>query len=265
MIFFILWGLASGWDYTSHGEDWGGFCGEGRSQSPINIQTTQTTKIGTSFNMVVYYYGQTISRTVVNNGNYIYIEGNFGYITITDFSSSTRKFNSYKIEFHVPSEHYIDGYPTHMELQIFHQIDDSDYTFNFPTLAVVSVILRPGDPSYFFDSINVSNLPGAGNNTVLSSTANVNLLSIVVPNDNYFFYNGSLNEPDCQEDVLWYVFQTQQWISMNQIQQFKNLFIGSDDVFNGGGDTRAIQNLNSRVVYYSYGCIIEVILGILIF
>ena len=265
MLIFILLSLGFSWDYTQHGADWGGLCQDGKSQSPINIDTTQTTQLGNTYSIQVFYYGQTMSRTVVNNGNYIYIEGNFGYITMVDLSGNSRTFTSNRIELHMPSEHYIDSYPTHMEMQIFHKINDGDYTFNFPTIAIVSVMLRPGDNSYFFDSINITNLPGPGLTNVLPSTTNVNLLSIVNPDDNYYFYNGSLTEPDCEEDVLRYVFQTKQWISFAQMQSFKGLFIGNKDYFAGGGDTRSIQNLNGRTVYYSYGCLCIVILGILLF
>lgn len=109
--------------------------------------------------MKIYYYGRTTSRAVVNNGNYIYIEGDFGYISIKDEDDEERKFLTDSIEFHMPSEHWFDGYPTHMEMQVFHTIDDSDYTVDFPNRAVVSIMIRPGDPSYFMESIEVSNLP----------------------------------------------------------------------------------------------------------
>ena len=253
MFHIFLLSLSFAWDYSKHGSDWTGLCSTGQSQSPINIQQGSTSRLGSAYSMEVYYYGQTISRTVVNNGKYIYIEGDFGYITIEDLDSNQRQFLTTRIEFHIPSEHYIEGFPTHMEMQIFHTISDSDYTFDFPSSAVVSIMLRPGDDSYFFDSINVTNLPYAGGTTVLPSNANVNLLSIITYGDNYFFYNGSLNEPDCEEDYLWYVFQTEQWISFSQISYFQRLFTGGADPFAGGGDSRAIQPLHSRTVYYSGG------------
>jgi carbonic anhydrase len=256
--------VAEAWNYVQQGKDWTGLCSTGGSQSPINIQKAQTQTLGREFAMEVYYYGQTMSRTVNNTGNYISISGNFGYITIADSSGNIRQFTSNRIEFHIPSEHYLEGYPTHMEMQIFHTVENRDYTFDFPTTAVVSVMLRPGDDSYFFNSINVANLPSAGKSNVLPSNSNVNLLSIVSPDDNYFFYKGSLNEPNCDENVLWYVFETQQWISFVQIGYFQSLFMPGQDVFGGGGDSRAIQNTNGRVVYYSSAqWLAAVILGLL--
>lgn len=244
------------WDYSKNGTDWPGKCADGASQSPINIKKSKTKSLGDKFTMQVYYYGKTASRTVVNNGKYIYIEGDFGYITIRDSKSKDRKFLTTKIVFHIPSEHYFESYPTHMEMQIFHKVDDSDYTFDFPCYAIVSIMLRPGDESYFFTSISVANLPKANEETVLPDTANVNLLSIVSPDDYYFFYNGSFSEPECDENVLRYVFETEQWISFVQINYFKALFITGSDAFSGPGNSRAIQSLNSRDVYYSFAMMI---------
>ena len=239
------------WNYDSHGEDWTGLCSDGNEQSPINIKSSKTSSLGSDYSMEVYYYGTTTSRTVVNDGNVIYIEGDFGYITIEDLDGKDRKFLTTKLIFHVPSEHYFESFPTHMELQIYHEVDDSDYTFDFPTQAVVSVMLRPGDESYFFNSLDVYNLPKSGEENVLPSDTNLNLLSIVETDDDYYFYHGSLNYPDCDEDVLWYVFETEQWISFDQMQNFIDLFIDTNDAFDGSGNTRAIQDTNSRKVYYS--------------
>ena len=264
-MFLLLFSLAYGWNYNFKGSDWGGLCTDGVSQSPINLQKTKTSLLDSLYSMQVYYYGQTKSRTVQNNGNYIFIEDYFGYITIQDSKGKNRQFLSTKIEFHIPSEHYIGDYPTHMEMEIFHTVADGDYTFDFPSIAVVSVMLRPGTESYFFNSIGVSNLPATGNLNVLAANSNINLLSIVSPDDNYFFYNGSLTQPDCEENVLRYVFETQQYISFIQIGYFQSLFMpGVSDTFSGGGNSRSIKSLNSRTVYYSSSYLIFPVIGFLL-
>ena len=252
----LLLSSTSAWNYGNHGGDWDGLCSNGRSQSPVNIKKSSSSNLGDTYKMEVYYYGTTMSRTVTNKDNKIYLEGNFGYITIRDSKSKDRKFITTKIVFHAPSEHTKDGYNTHMEMQIYHKIDDSDYTFDFPSYAVVSVLLRPGDNSYFFDSIQVSNLPKADQVNILSNDSNINLISIVESDDDYFFYHGSLNEPDCEEDWLWYVFEKQQWMSFIQINYFLQKLVKSDsdgfiNVFGGKGNNRETQSLNGRKIYYS--------------
>lgn len=268
--------LVLAWDYDEHGKDWKGICGDGKEQSPINIKKSDTSKLGDKYTMETYYYGTTVSRTVEFKENNIYIEGDFGYITVRDGDGKDRKFMSNRIVFHAPSEHYFNGYPTHMEMQVFHRVDDSDYTFDFPSIAVVSVLLRPGDSSYFFDSIQVSNLPNEGGENRLPDNSNVNLISIVKSDDDYFFYIGSMNEPSysdgaegCEENVLWYVFESEQWISFIQINYFINKLISSDsegykDIFGGSGNTRSIQSKNGRTVYYSSSLHIYISLLILL-
>ena len=256
--------LVLGWDYEEHGEDWKGLCSDGKEQSPINIRKSSADKLGDKHRMEIFYYGTTVSRTVEFKDNNIYIEGDFGYITVRDGDGKDRKFMSNRIVFHAPSEHYFNGYPTHMEMQVFHRVDDSDYTFDFPSIAVVSVMLRPGDNSYFFDSIQASNLSNEGEGNRLPDNSNVNLISIVQTDDDYFFYVGSMNEPKyedgetegCEENVLWYVMESQQWVSFIQINYFINRLVSADkegyrDIFGGSGNTRSIQSKNGRTVYYS--------------
>lgn len=254
LIWLLLFPSVSAWDYGTQGTAWGETCAQGDRQSPIDIVTDDTEDLGSEYSMQVYYYGKTASRTITNNGNYIYMPGDFGYITVKDEDGDERKFLTNWVEFHMPSEHFIDGFPTHMEMQIFHTIDDSDYTVDFPNRAVVSVMIRPGDSSYFMQSIEASSMPNAGKELVLPETSNINLLAIVDPDDEYYFYKGSLNkpEPDCTENVLWYVFETEQWVSFDQMTRFKQLWI-DDPNFNGGkGNVRDIQSKNGRTVYYSW-------------
>lgn len=272
---FILLPEALSWNYKSHGSDWGGQCKDGTEQSPRDIFKSNTDKLGDTYKMQIYYYGTTMSRTVSYKKNNIYIEGDFGYITVRDKDAKDRKFVSNRIVFHAPSEHYFEGYPTHMEMQIFHRIDDSDYTYDFPSIAVVSVMLRPGDNSYFFDSIKVSELPDEGAENKLPDNSNVNLISIVQSSDNYFFYIGSMNEPSyddgtegCEENILWYIFETEQWMSFTQINYFINKLITADsdgykDIFGGSGNTREIQSSKNKI-YYSSGSIIFISLFIII-
>lgn len=243
----------SAWDYNNQGSDWSGTCSTGEEQSPIDLNTDNYDVLGDKYRMEIYYYGKTASRTIVNTGNYIYMEGDFGYIVVIDGDGDERKFLTESVEFHMPSENWFDGYATDMEMLIFHRIDDSDYTVDFPFRAVVSVPIRPGDESYFMNSIDVYNLPGSGQSNVLPDDSNINLLAIVDMDDDYFFYKGSLNKPTCDEDILWYIFETKQWVSLSQMANFKKLWVDSESFSGGKGNVREIQEKNGRTLYYSEG------------
>ncbi|CAG9321236.1 unnamed protein product [Blepharisma stoltei] len=251
MIFFLLPLCVYSWNYQQNGEDWEGTCATGSEQSPINIDQGDTSKLGDTYSMLVYYYGIVGSRTVVNDGNTISLPGDYGYITITDQKGNDRKFLTDHIEFHMPSEHWFDGYPSQMEVQVFHTIDDSDYTAGFPSKAVVSIMIRPGDDNYFMAAISLSKLPASGSNYTLAATSLVNLLDICDPYDNYYFYHGSLNKPDCNETYLWYVFETEQMVSFAQMNYFSLLWVEDTSFSEGKGNIRETQRLHGRTVYYS--------------
>lgn len=252
MLAYLFLSTAAAWNYASQGSDWGDSCQSGEGQSPINIETGDTSKLGSDYQMTIYYYGKTCSRTVVNDGNVVYMNGDFGWISVTDLDGDPRKFLVQKVEFHMQSEHTVDNEPAWMEMEIYHKIDDSDYTVDFPSLAVVSVMIRPGDPSYFMDSISVQNLPGPGQQLILANTSNINLLAIVNPDDNYYFYIGSLTTPDCTGNVLRYVFETWQWVSMAQMSYF-GVYWGEKN------NVRTVQDVGDRTVYYSQAVMIGVV------
>jgi carbonic anhydrase len=243
--------IAVAWNYAMLGQDWDGTCQTGERQSPINIATGDCEVLDNNYRLEIYYFGKTTSRVMANSGNLIYMEGDFGYIVVIDNDGNERKFLSEWIEFHMPSEHWFDDYPADMELQVFHRIEDSYSTTDFPTRAVVSVPIRPGDESFFMNSVDVYNLPSAGQNNSLDYPYTINLMSIMTQDDEYFFYKGSLNKPTCDEDVLWFVFESQAWVSLSQMENFKKLWI-EDERFSGGrGNVREIQKTNGRTVYYS--------------
>ena len=77
-------------------------------------------------------------------------------------------------------------------------------------------MIRPGDESYLIKSIDPEHLPTRGSNHTLVDS-NVNLMSIVDPSDSYFHYMGSISYPECEEDVLWYVYEKEQWVSTEQM------------------------------------------------
>ena len=67
-------------------------------------------------------------------------------------------------------------------------------------------MIRPGDKSYFINSLDYESLPGRfANHTLVDS--NINLMAIVEADDKYFHYKGSIAHPECHEDVLWYVYE----------------------------------------------------------
>ena len=85
-------------------------------------------------------------------------------------------------------------------------------------------MIRPGDDSYFINSLEPEHLPNTGgNHTIIDS--NVNLMAIVDPSDFYFHYMGSVSYPECEEDILWYVYEKEQWVSTKQMELFEKKLV----------------------------------------
>ena len=152
MFLFVLLPIALAWDYKDGGAGWPGLCESGERQSPIDIDDDDTDHLDDR-GMYVYYYGYTKTRDVVNDGKDIYIGGgNFGYIRVDD-DDTDRDFYAEKVVFKMPSEHTFNGEHSEMEIQVYHNILDSDADPDFPRKAILSIMIRPGDKSYFVNSI----------------------------------------------------------------------------------------------------------------
>jgi carbonic anhydrase len=88
-------------------------------------------------------------------------------------------------------------------------------------------MIRPGDESYFINSMEPESLPNSGGTWAIAQS-NINLMAIVDPNDFYYHYKGSINYPECEEDILWYVFEEEQWVSVKQMDYFKALLFNEE-------------------------------------
>lgn len=168
-----------------------------------------------------------------------------------------------KIQFHLPSEHYVtvDGqtprYP--VEIQIYHDIistTNSIVTNQYMKVkrAVVSILFEEGeveDGDMFFNSLGISkynlnkdrqfNIPKVnGSDEVeierqavspatygpgFNILAFQGLLNLISADPSMYFYYGSDTTPPCEEDVLWMVFQKPRTLSRTQFNFLKQLLV----------------------------------------
>ncbi|KAI4887269.1 hypothetical protein NFI96_021666 [Prochilodus magdalenae] len=178
------------------------------------------------------------------------------------------------------SEHTIDGEQYPMEMHIVHIRQD----FNTVTEAVTSPtglavlgfffeesasannkynpiitklqnVIHSGKVTYCF---NHSHNPLY--RTLYRTKGNTSAIDIVsldslIPSHNalnkYFRYNGSLTTPNCQESVIWTVFENPIQLSKAQLSEFSRLQFESGIPMTG--TFRPTQPLYGRKVYYS-GC-----------
>ncbi len=210
------------WNYEKL-EDWGGVCGAGRLQSPIDIQKTTRA----SLEEIRFDYSDA-PLSISNNGHTIQVNAaGAGAMTIGE-----TRFNLVQYHFHVRSEHTIRGLASDMEVHFVHK----DAAGN---IAVVGVLLKKGESNPLLKAI-LENAPKEKGEKTASTRATPMLL--LPPSRGYFTYVGSLTTPDCSEGLKWIVMKQPVEISEQEIALFRSIF---------ANNARPVQALNNRLILES--------------
>lgn len=197
-------------------------CKTGTRQSPINIATFFQEKLPA---LEADY--KPVPLKVANAGHTLRV----GSAPGSGFSVDGFRYELRRIEFHTPSEHYMDGASWPMEAQFVHQGSDG-------SLAIIAVMIKAGKQNPTFEGI-LQNLP-ANPGAVRDVDAVDFLADALMPEKlDYYAYDGSLTAPPCTEGVRWFVLKDQLEISEDQIRAFQARF-----PFNA----RPVQPLNGRVI-----------------
>lgn len=223
-------GIVRPWGYTGPNGSvrWGdlepsfSLCKSGMRQSPINIVTFYQE---TMPSLEADY--RPVPLTVTNTGNTMRV----GYAPGSGFSVDGFRYELRRIEFHTPSEHYMDGASWPMEAQFVHQGSDG-------SLAIIAVMMKIGKQNPTFAGM-LQNLPA--NAGAVRKVDSVSFLAdaLMPENLDYYAYDGSLTSPPCSEGVRWFVLKDPVEVSEGQIKAFQARF-----PFNA----RPVQPLNGRVV-----------------
>jgi len=225
---------ATEWSYTGdNGPDkWSSIapenslCQSGKNQSPVNIDTKKIANFEP--NGIKFNYGMTLSETITNTGNLIQVNTRgWAKINVDEI-----EFKLKRIEFHIPSEHTIDGEHFPLELQFVHESEDKQ-------IAVVSRMAAPGRPDRALRKI-FENLPmEAGKTEKLAGNVLKNI-EMKRKYGNYYRYNGSLTSPPCSEGVRWFVMKDLMSFSKEQYDLLKKA-VEQDN-------NRPVQILNARMI-----------------
>lgn len=218
-------------------------------QSPININNNSST-ITYVKPILNYHPVNTSSLYLDHRDNIVKLKApSFGkLITINEMI-----FNAEEIQFHTPSEHLINNKQYDMEMHIIHKgISNEDKD----KYAVISFLFEksPGEFNDFIDSLDYLNIGS-------SSTINVDLNLILLPNYNYSFYTyqGSLTTPPFNDKTIHYVIDNIIPISNTCIEMFKSAIQNKSEfdylkyVYVNKKlktNNREIQSLNNRKIYY---------------
>ncbi|BBN19521.1 hypothetical protein MPTK1_8g11360 [Marchantia polymorpha subsp. ruderalis] len=222
-------------------QSWGGLCNIGRSQTPIDIVSSEAV-VDRSLSVLKVDYSSRTRATITNSAVNLELEVDgempFGKLYLDD------TYNLIGFHFHAPSEHEINGQSYDLELHLVHQIDSSNST----DLAVIGLLYNQGhdDSStdlflqQVFDALPSVLVP----NTTRYMDTNLDFCPLYpMLAGSYARYAGSLTTPPCSENVIWTVMLNENLrVSPRQFEAYKSVFEAPN--------SRPLQNLSGRTVTF---------------
>jgi carbonic anhydrase len=242
MLFIYLLPIAFAWNYGEEGRDWDDLCQNGASQSPIDINPYIATNI-TATSSSYWFLSLDYSNTWVYNSNSsssltgftynidlnFHIIADFGQVKI---KPSGLVYKTKSISFHSPSEHTIDGQRFPLELQITHKTEKE-------TLILVILYKYSANSNRLLDEVISAFGSMLGNDIDLK-----NAIDGWFAIKDFYYYNGSLTVPPCEENIFYVVYEKVMPASVSQIEYFKNIV---------SGNSRSVMPQNSRKLEHYKG------------
>ncbi|KUJ73109.1 hypothetical protein AVO41_04305 [Thiomicrospira sp. WB1] len=204
-------------------------CGEGQSQSPINLKRQGA--VGTTglpgFDV---HYRETVLKTEFD-GKRLKVNVPVGsYVRLQN-----RRYELIHYEFHTPSEHQKDGFAYPAELQWVHKDGEGNYVN-------VAVLFREGQANEALETV-LSNLPGEMNQERVNEGVKLPATDFIPPSRKFYKYHGSLAHPPCTESVYWMVFDQPLEASVSQLTRLQEYL---------GNNARPVQPLKARTLLKSW-------------
>jgi len=206
-------------------------CGEGHSQSPIDIEKTvkaDLPALSAEFKpatMQIIHHEHMAD--VINTGHSIQVN----YTGGDSLKIGDEQFKLIQYHFHSPSEHTVAGKHYALEMHLVHKSDDGK-------LAVAGVFIEEGRHNAAFDPI-LSNLPKSKSEEHHLEQMKVDVDDLLPTKSTTYRYDGSLTTPPCSEGVKWIILTTPIQLSADQIGTFRSVI---------DGNSRPVQQLYGRSV-----------------
>jgi len=255
---------AAEWNHDDKGESWEGLCKVGKTQSPIDFNTSKMKKATYEDFTFVGYDRDTKKDNFVNNAHTVQMESTYqpqvyggGLPGIYQFAQFHLHWGSVDSQ---GSEHTINkkAYPMELHLVHFKTEYGNDIVSaikNEPkgkndNLAVLGIMFEIQDEDNEALEPMMNALEKVATTDITKKVdMEVTTLKSLLPKDtkNFYRYQGSLTTPGCNEIVVWTVFKESVGISAGQMAKFRQnvkLNEGKTLVDN----YRAVQPLHDRKV-----------------
>lgn len=232
------------YNYSKNGADWEEECHTGTEQSPININTRTVVKCEENFNLAVYFNETNITSETENLGTTFKSFGNWSTL-VWDWNSTQYFFDCAQFHFHAPSEHTVNGDFFDGEIHLVHTLRKlPNITYNLTrTYAVLGIFLKINDTAGDHPFFKEYDPTATG-----EFTLNMSALEEIWTPGNFYFYEGGLTTPGCNEVVNWFVVDTPIPVSTKQMLKFQNAWAKNISFAGGNGNNRVTMPLNGREV-----------------
>lgn len=220
----------------------------GENQSPININKTQLQLCDVLCDMSLYLQPSKCILTVKNNTPIIYFStGSYIKKTITKEIFSLKM-----MTIHTPSLHAVDGVKYELEVVLYFKLsgnlDPKSKNYIPGGVAMSFMFERNNKHTEANDFLNafIYQIPNDTNNLDKNIDINVGdnwTVEMLLPEfKSYYYYEGSLPFPPCEENWTWLVFEEIQPVSSHILDVIK---IGFQN------NIRDLNRLNNRKVSYN--------------
>ena len=199
-------------------------CGNGKSQSPIDIQTG---KVHSAALPPLEFNYKPGALHIIDNGHTVQVNVDPG----STLEVGKDRYALVQLHFHHPSEERVNGKSAGMEAHLVHRDAEGH-------LAVVAVLLNSGKQNALVETL-WQHLPKQKEIEASPKGVSVDPAVLIPPNHSYFTYVGSLTTPPCSEGVRWLVLKSPQTLSKQEIAIFSARY---------PNDARPLQKLNGREI-----------------
>jgi len=197
-------------------------CADGKMQSPVNIAAYQPEEME---RLKIAYAPMKLN--VVNSGKGVGVKVEPG----SKFMAEEKIYDLQAFKFQSPSEHYVNGAPYPLEMQLLHTDEEGK-------IAALSVFFKLGAANPVIQSI-WENIPASAGAETMREDVTLDLTGLMPSEGEYYAYEGSLSIPPCTEGVKWYVLKSPVEISLEQLHAMQALY---------PMNARPVQPLNGRVI-----------------
>ena len=246
----------SDYSYSAQSK-WSKTCVTGMKQSPINVKTwdVQCNYALTSLWLSDEYY-YSMDGTFENKGHTVEFTPNSG--TNAYMQTPVGKYNLVQVHMHwgtgqgQGSEHLVDSVASELEVHFVHQKDGAVDATGSDKYAVLSVrgtmwyVFSGG----IFSKLDVTNIKTNGSNPI--SVTGVYLSDLLPSNLDYYYYQGSLTTPRCDEKVRWFLLKNTIGVPQTYLAKLRTVQDKSGEAITF--NYRNTQALNGRIVQVCRNC-----------